>query len=145
MVRHHSDKRLLYVVGLAVLTLVPGCSSQVSPQEGLPTASAAPQPATPSVERGPMEKAKELPRVSEGGAKEIAGSPAQWGFPPGQERPWPIRVTPTPLAPSRSTNTGDFKGRWPDYRPPTAIEMTPPEVPPQILGASQGFSPSSAP
>ncbi|HOP76058.1 MAG: hypothetical protein WBH86_00110 [Thermogutta sp.] len=67
-------------------------------------------------------------------------TPGRMVAPPEHTGPWSIKVSPEPLVPGRSANTGDYRGRWPDYRPPKAILMTAPELPPGIEGPTVDLS-----
>lgn len=61
-------------------------------------------------------------------------TPAEMGFPPEQPAPWAITVSPEPLSPVTTANTGDFRGSWPEYFAPREIRITAPELPPGIVG-----------
>gem|GEM_PF-978656 len=71
------------------------------------------------------------------GGTTAEGSPALWGFPPEQGKPWPIRPSPEPLSPTRQASTGEPNVRWPDYRVPREIIFTAPPVPSQIVGPAE--------
>jgi len=63
-------------------------------------------------------------------------TPAKMGFPPEQPAPWVMTVSPEPLSPVTTANTGDFRGTWPEYFAPREIRITAPELPPGIEGAT---------
>ena len=72
-------------------------------------------------------------------------TPAHMGFPPGYAAPWSMKVSPEPLSPARSANTGDYRGTWPDYRCPREMIITAPELPPGIDGPTSEAMTDSSP
>lgn len=94
------------------------------------------------VDEGTKETAN---TTSSGDAAAQTEVPSRMVSPPEHSGPWSIEVSPEPLSPTRSANTGDYRGPWPDYRPPKAILMAAPELPPGLEGPTVDTSAKSSP
>lgn len=117
----------------ALILGVHGCSRQAAPIEEKETITET--EATQGVENNALEAEK---------PKSVL-TPAQLGFPPEQLAPWVMTVSPEPLSPVTTANTGDFHGKWPEYSTPREIRITAPELPPRIEGPTLSTGEASLP
>lgn len=123
-----TETKLGFCAVVFALTVV-GCSQQGEGVSTVQRRESASQSEATEIKKPEAEKVS-----SERGTTDGVRTPAQMGFPPEQAAPWVIKVSPEPLSPARSANTGDYRGDWPDYRCPREIFITAPELPPGIEG-----------
>lgn len=122
LITQMTTKYAFAAIILALILAISGCSQSAVPIEG-----------KDSIPNNAATRVSEKDALQDEKPKRVL-TPAQMGFPPEQPAPWAMTVLPEPLSPVKAANTGDFRGKWPEYSAPREIRITAPELPPGIEG-----------